>query len=49
LFGVVRVVIRRVIADIVSLQEEMVVGGLYYGSEELTVVERKMRGFKNEW
>jgi hypothetical protein len=34
-FGVVRVVIRRMIVNIVSLQEEMIVGGLYYGFEKV--------------
>jgi hypothetical protein len=30
-------------------KRDMVVGGLYYGFEEVVVVERNMRGFKDEW
>lgn len=43
------IVTRRVIVDNVSLQEGVFVGGLYYGFEEVIVVEKKMKGFKDEW
>jgi hypothetical protein len=44
------VVIRRLIVDMVSLQEEVFVDELHYGLEEaVVVVERKMRGFEDEW